>query len=168
MAELRHTLLASGKEYVEVRLTIKNISAVDAYLDGMVVNVYGLRFADRRTDRVETPLAGVTELNRSLEISRPALLYSFYDTWAPFGAPASKVNAIRAGEEFHEIIPFGIAERSFDFAKVTFTTCIARSEKPWHVFRLEQPDRSYGFGGLPPHASGIICGGQRRGEFFPL
>lgn len=165
---LRHELLASGHEYVEVRFTVKNISGRDATLDGMIVNVYGRRFTNESGDRIQSVLSGITELNRTLLVSNPQLLYSFYDTWAPFGAPAMKRNVIRPGEEFHEIIAFGIKPRTFDVAKATWMYCVSNSGSGWRISRKQRPDGSFVFGNLPQNATEPYCFAQRRGESFSL
>lgn len=165
---VHHEMLASGREYVEVRLTLKNLSGVNAKLDGMIINIYGRKFADTPGEHIESALPGITELNRTLTLSNPTLLYSFYDTWEPFGAPPPKSGVIRAGEEFHEVIAFGIKPRSFDIAKINWMYCLSRSNNTWQARRQQKPDGSYAFSNVPLHDLEPSCGGQRRGEYFPL
>ncbi len=167
---VQHHAIDPDKEFVEVVFSLKNISGVPIFLDGLVVNVYGRRFADTSGERVESPLNGVTELNRTLLESRQTLLYSYYDVWHAFGAPKDKVAELLAGRDFVESFAFGIKQRSFDVARVTYTLCYSRlRDANWHVYRKQLPDHAYAFAGdaesRPP---GLFCPGQRRGEFFAL
>lgn len=167
---VRHEVLSRAKEYVEVEIDLTNTSHVLASLNGLSLNVYGRTMASTPADRVESPLAGVTELNRTLVLSAPKLLYSFYDTWRPFGAPASKSALVPAGHDFRERIAFGVKPHAFDMLKVTYMVCFSRpGKKQWTVRRVQNADGAYNFGGIgPPPPPNLICNWQRRGEYFAI
>ena len=167
---VRREVLSAKKEYVEVEIDLNNTSHTLASLAGMTVNVYGRSMSSTSSERIESPLGGITELNRTLVLSPPTLLYSFYDTWSAFGAPASKVGVIAAGHDFRERIAFGVEPHSFDMVKVTYEVCFSRPGKEqWIVHRVQDADGAYHFAGIgPPAPANLFCGGQRRGEYFPI
>lgn len=167
--------LSRDKEFVQVEFRLKNISGATASLAGMIVNVYGRRFAGVSGERVETPVNGVWELNKTLVLSQPELLYSYYDTWQPFGAPAPKLNRIGPGAEFTETSAFGIKPGSFDVAKITWMTCQNRpTDRVWPVKRQREADGSFAFTGVDirpaqdVRGGDLVCSRQRRGEYFAL
>lgn len=167
---VRREVLSATKEYVEVEIDLNNTSRTLASLSGLIVNAYGRTMASTASERIESPLDGVTELNRTLVLSPPTLLYSFYDTWHAFGAPASKVNVVSAGHDFRERLAFGIKPHSFDMLKVTYALCFSRpGDEQWPVRRVRDAEGAYHFAGIgPPAPAGLICSGQRRGEYFPI
>lgn len=167
---VRRELLSTRKEYVEVQVDLNNTSRNAASLDGLNVNVYGRAMASTSSERVESPLVGLEELNRTLVLSQPKLLYSFYDTWHAFGAPASKVAVVSGGHDFRERLAFGVKPRSFDMLKVTYTVCFSRpGDEQWAVHRIQDAQGAYHFAGIgPPPPQGLMCSGQRRGEYFPI
>lgn len=161
-------LLSRNREFVEVLFDVRNLSGATVSLAGMIVNVYGRRFADVNEQRFETPVTGVTEYNATLGLSAPVLLYSFYDVWQPFGGPPTKRNFMRAAESFHESIVFGIKPGEYDVAKVTWTYCYTQTDRVWQVKRTREPDGAYSFGNLDRATPELTCPRQRRGEYFPL
>ena len=167
---VRREVLSATKEYVEVEIDLNNMSRTPAWLDGLSVNLYGRAMASTSSERIESPLVGITELNRTLVLSPPKLLYSFYDTWYGFGAPATKVAVIAAGLHFRERIAFGIEPRSFDILKVTYTVCFSRKgNERWVVHRVQDGEGAYQFAGIgPPAPENLICRAQRRGEYSPI
>lgn len=166
---VHHVLLTAQKEYVEVELSLTNTSGAPASLDGLLINVYGRRFATTSSEQIESALSGIMERNRTLTLSKPTLLYSFYDTWRAFGAQ-EKVANLEPGRDFRERIAFGVTPRTFDTLKVTYFYCHSRpGSRRWPVRRMEAADGSYYFGGLDlSNAPNLFCGGQRRGEYFPI
>lgn len=168
---VHHDSLAGGNEFVKVEFHLNNVSRVPISLAGIVVNVYGRKFGDKSGERIEVPLAGVSELNRTLVMSPQRLLYSYYDVWRPFGAPKDKAAELPAGRDFVESFAFGIKQRSFDLARVTYVICYSRpGDSSWPVYRQRLADGAYNFGGIELRApnAGLFCGGQRRGEYFGL
>ena len=168
---VHHDTIAGNKEFVKVEFHLNNYSRVPVSIAGIIVNVYGRRFGELPGERVEAPLAGVTELNRTLVLSPQTLLYSYYDVWRAFGAPNGKVADLPPGRDFVESFAFGIRQRSFDLARITYAICSFRpGNLKWSVYRRQSADGSYAFGGISVQAppAGLSCGGQRRGEYFEL
>ncbi len=166
---VHHEMLSAQKEYVEVQFNLKNTSGASAELDGMVVTVYGRRMATTSSERIESPLPSITELNRTLTISAPTLLYSFYDSWTPFGASSKKAAILHGGSDFRERIAFGITPRFFGMLKITYAYCYSRpGSGPWPVHRTQRPDGSYFFSGISSTQLSSNCHGQSLGEYFPV
>jgi len=93
---VHHEMVSGGNEFVKVDFDIKNDAHVPAMIDGLVVNVYGTR----------------------------VLLYSYFDVWKPFGAPASKrFSGFPPGQFFRESFVFGIKPGSYNVAKIVWTLC---------------------------------------------
>jgi hypothetical protein len=166
---VRHETVSRGAEFVKVDFDMKNIGHVPAVVDGLVINVYGTRFVSRSGESDERPLPGVIQLNRTLLSTRPVLLYSYFDVWKPFGAPAWKNLQISPDQVFRESFVFGIKPGSFDVARVVWTRCYSSTSD--HVFgnaRIRRRDGSYWLADWVGTTPRVTCGGQRRGEFFAL
>ena len=80
---VRHENAAREKELVTVLLSIKNIGATAAQLDGLFINVYGIRYSDTASKRLDpTPTLA---LDASLPVARRTALASLKDLFMPFG-----------------------------------------------------------------------------------
>ena len=166
-----HTALASGKEFVKVDVTMKNIGVEPLQIDGLVVNVYGIRYSQHSGTYVETPLNGVVQMSRTLLPSAPSLLYSFYDTWTPFGS-AKGPASIHPDGVFDESFAFALPSSRYDAAKVVWMMCWSGlDDRSWAISRSREPDGAYWIS-IPDNelasGSGLFCGHQRRGAFYPL
>ena len=166
-----HATLSGGKEFVKLDLTMKNIGIEPLQIDGLVVNVYGIRYFQRAGQHIERPLNGIVELSKTLVPSSPSLLYSFYDTWKPFGTPKGPAS-IHPDGVFDESLAFAIRSNEYDVAKVEWLICWSPiDDKTWTVSQDQQPDGSYWISvpenQLAPKGE-LICGRQRRGSYFSL
>lgn len=170
LVNVDHVALTGGKEFVKVDMSMKNIGVEPLQIDGLVINVFGIRYGQANGAHVEKPLPGVTELSQTLVPSSPKLLYSFYDTWIPFGAPKGPAR-IHPDGVFDESFAFAIRSAQYDAAKVEWLVCwSALDNATWPVKQLRQPDGSYWMSIDSPTApsNGLDCGRQRRGSYFPL
>jgi len=166
-----HSALAGSKEFVKVTATTKNAGAAPFALTGMVINVYGIRYGPQSAEHIEHPISGVVEISKTLVPSKPTLLYSFYDTWHGFGANKD-FGGLAQGAQFDESFSFAVPARAFDSAKVTYELCWSKpGDQQWQVATQRNADGSLWFDDpLTPAnvESGLHCGFQRRGAFYPL
>jgi len=164
-----HNTIAGGKEFVKVNFAMKNIGEEPFALDGLVVNVYGIRFSKMSGEYVEKPLNGVIQLSRTLLPSKPRLLYSYFDTWHGFGSP--KVSRISPEITFDESFAFAVPSEAFDVAKIEWLVCWSPMGTKWPVKRERQADGSYWISGWDTDSvlrAGLICRRQLRGDYYPL
>lgn len=86
-ASVTHQLLGTKTEFVNVTVILRNLGATSADLDGIAVNVFGFRVLDHTRERTQSypRLPGNFDVYRTLDLTKPTLLRSYYRTWLPFG-----------------------------------------------------------------------------------
>lgn len=122
-----HDALEGGKELVTINVTLKNTGLTDIAMGALLVNAYGMRYANdgTRESREFHPARGITIINRGLRSDAPVLLYSHLSEWEPLGVARQTLRLPTAQELTFER-PFVIERRAYETLRITYAYCYQR------------------------------------------
>ena len=163
-----HELTEGGKELVRVDASFKNIGESVVQINGMIVNVYGVRYGPKSGEMTERPMDGIDKTSFALIPSAPAPLYSFFNEWPAMGSHKVSNLTVEPGLEWHEYFAFAIPKGAYDAASLQFYYCFsAPTSRVWPSPRVRQAD-GMSMWQLPADQDGLICGYQRSGLIYSL
>lgn len=165
---VEHNAVAGGKEFVKVTTEFKNVGLSEVQLDGVLVNVYGIRYGSNAAKQIEQPLSGIDKTSFGLTASRPLPLYSFFDEWPSMGAQKPGSPLISPGLSWTESFAFAIRAGQYDSVNVLFYYCYSRpTSQVWMSPEIRQADGT-SMWQLPKEHEGLPCSYQRSGLVYPL
>ncbi|HEV2260711.1 MAG TPA: hypothetical protein VGR69_00250 [Candidatus Rubrimentiphilum sp.] len=132
-----HQPLHGDKELVSVTLSIKNIGPVPLQLDGIVMNVYGVRYTDRVTAQVQRVGSRTLTLHTLGEAPR-ALLATSMVLYPPLGGPS--VSGFAPGREKNPTFSFAVKRNAYDAVSVDYGFCYQRADDTRHINYMPRKD----------------------------
>lgn len=122
-----HEALQGDKELVTINVTMKNTSAAEIAIGGLLLNAYGVFYKSGSAGEEDLhPMPGISVVNRGLPSVPPALLYAHLAMWQPLGT--SRPLTLPIGEQLNVAESFAVKRHLYDTVRLQFAYCYQRSD----------------------------------------